>query len=496
MFTVKERQSFRCRSSGGSEWHRSLSVACLFILLAGAAGQDAATNQPPGQAGSTNAAPVQGGETPDQVPPSVPEVNAQNGLTNQAGVLPTQPVAPLAPLAPSGPGSGQPPSPIMGTSALACLSIPAAGAAFNPGLPLGGPFSIKPHVLYTFLYGNGIEAQPGVPSKTAINTIAPGFLFDIGQHWSIDYTPSLSFYSNPAFKNTVDESATLAGNWAAGNWTFGLSQQYVSSTDPLIETGAQTKEESYATALNATYEMGSKLSLQLAVNQNFRDAGALSDLHEWTTSDWLNYQANDMFGAAIGVILGYDELDPGSDMPFEQLQGRIHFHPGPKLTLTLSGGVEDRQFIDPSAPPLISPIFSGTLAYQLFQPTTLSVNASRTVTPSLFNNEVEVITSVNGSVAQQLTPKFSLNVGGGYTTEPLTSIVPGPLPQYFIGTPPQTTLAEIRTDTITSFKISLLYQIVPRCTLSVYYTYLDNSSGQGNFSYTSKQIGFSADYRY
>ena len=98
--------------------------------------------------------------------------------------------------------------------------------------------------------------------------------------------------------------------------------------------------------MSASYQMGSKMSLQLGLNQNFRDAEGLTDLKEWTTQDWLNYQAGNMFGMGTGLILGYDDMNPGSSMPFEQVQGRINFHPGPKLTLTLSGGVEDRQFID------------------------------------------------------------------------------------------------------------------------------------------------------
>ena len=161
----------------------------------------------------------------------------------------------------------------MGTSALSGAPSPVGPVTVGPGIPLWGPIDVHPHLLYTFLYGNGIEAQPGQQSQTAINRVAPGFLLDLGKHWSIDYTPSFNFYSNPLFKDTTDEFVTLRGDWIYEDWVLGLSQSYVSSTQPLIETGAQTEQESYATALNASYQMGSKLSLQLGLNQNFRDAG-------------------------------------------------------------------------------------------------------------------------------------------------------------------------------------------------------------------------------
>jgi hypothetical protein len=497
VFTSKRKQLFRCCSGGARELQRRVCVVSIFVLLARAAGQDvggnAGTNQPDAQILSTNPAPIQNIETPSPTPAVINQFEAQNALTNQFGVIPSQP--PL--LGPATVGSAQPASPIMGTSALSGAPSPFGPVTVGPGIPLWGPIDIHPHLLYTFLYGNGIEAQPGHQSKTVINTVAPGFLLDLGTHWSIDYTPSFSFYSNPAFKNTTDEFVTLRGDWTYEDWVLGLSQSYVQTTQPLIETGTQTEEEAYATMLNASYQMGSKLSLQLGLNQNFRDAGGkgLSDVKEWTTQDWLNYQAGNMFGMGIGLIFGYDNVDPGSAMPFEQIQGRINFHPGPKLTLTLSGGVEDRQFVDPSAPPLITPIFTGALLYSN-QLTTISLNASRAVTPSLYSDQIEVITACSGSIRQELSRKFSVEANAGYTTEPLTSIVPGPLPQYFIGAPPQGTLQEVRNESVTSYRISLSYAVVERATLSVFYTLSDSSSGQAGFAYWSHQIGLSLNYRY
>jgi hypothetical protein len=498
MSIPQRKRLSRYWAGGERELQRHMSVVSVFILLARAAGQDvggnATTNQPGTRIASTNAIPTQYTETPSPPPGAIEQLSAQSSLTNQFGALPAQPPF----IGPATVGSAQPLSPIMGTSALSGAPGPVGPVTLGPGIPLWGPIDIHPHLLYTFLDGNGIQATPGHQSKTVINTVAPGFLLNLGAHWSIDYTPTFSFYSSSAFKNTTDESVTLRGDWTYEDWVLGLSQNYVSSTQPLIETGRQTDTEAYATALNASYQMGSKFSLQLGLNQNFRDATGegLSDLEEWTTQDWLNYQAGTMFGMGIGLIAGYDNVDPGSAMPFEQIQGRINFHPGPKLTLTLGGGVEDRQFLDPGAPPLISPIFNGSLLYQIFQPTTLSLSASRSVTPSLLDNQIETITAVNGLIRQQLSKKFSVEANAGYTTEPQTSIVAGPLPQYFLGAPPRSTLQEVRNDTVTSFRISLLYDVVQRATFSVFYTLSDNSSGQANFAYWSHQVGLSLNYHY
>ena len=46
-----------------------------------------------------------------------------------------------------------------------------------------GPIQLRPHLLYRLSYGNGIQSRPGEQSKTFINEIDPGMLFDIGEHW-------------------------------------------------------------------------------------------------------------------------------------------------------------------------------------------------------------------------------------------------------------------------------------------------------------------------
>src|SRR6516164_6714645 len=98
--------------------------------------------------------------------------------------------------------------------------------------------------------------------------------------------------------------------------------------------------------------MSTKMSLELALNQNFQFVGQNSttnqftDSHLWSTMDWLNYQFWPKFGLAIGLGGGYDQLTVGSDMTFVQVQGRINWTVGEKLSLLVEGGMEDRQFLD------------------------------------------------------------------------------------------------------------------------------------------------------
>jgi len=385
----------------------------------------------------------------------------------------------------------------MGTSGLPGVAgtqsryVPA-----GPPLMGWGPFGVYPHLLNLLSYGNGIEAQPGKNSTTLIETVAPGVFLRMGSLWYIDYTPSLSFYSNPLFRDTTDQRAVLNGATTNGNWMLSLSQTYLDTTEPLVETGTQLEQTVYATALNAVWQMGAKTSLELGVNQNFRLTHDLVNLHEWSTADWFNYQFQPQFGAALGVTGGYDELSRGSSNPFEQGLGRVNFQPGAKLHLIVIGGVEVRQFVDPSAPSVVNPVFNASATYQIRDGTLLTILGNRLVTPSLFVNDLNVITTVSANLRQDIIGHLSVEVSGGYTDESYTSIVEGPLPKYYFGAPPRTDLALIRSDTRTYARLAVTTVFRTRLTGSIFAMLTDNSSSQANFTYSGHQVGLMLDYRY
>jgi hypothetical protein len=424
------------------------------------------------------------------------ETNYGNDLTNIYEV-PTN-YTPYQPVAPTTHGSGFFGAPYMGTSAVAgSPSSSGINVPTGPGLVEWGPLHVYPHLRYSVTYGNGIEAAPGTNSTTWINTVTPGVLLTIGTHWSLDYSPSLAFYSNPAFRDTTDQNAMLRGGTTYGDWTLNLSQAYVDTTQPLVETGTQVEQVAYATAINANLQMNDRASLQLAVSQNFRFAQGLNNLHEWTTADWYNYQLQPQLGTAIGVTGGYDEVSVGSDMPFEEILGRIIFRPGTKLHLIVMGGVEDRQFIQPSASALVTPVFNASAVYQLFPETTVTVAGNRTVTPSFYGNEVNTVTSVTADVHQKIVGNMFLDVSGGYTSEPYTSIEPGPLPPSFSNlTPPTSTLAVVRSDTITTAQVRLSTAFRTHFTGSIFYTLNEYGSSQSNYKYSGNQVGLELDYHY
>ena len=355
-----------------------------------------------------------------------------------------------------------------------------------------GPVSFRPSLSYSFLYGTGIQSSPGNQQASVVQTVSPNFLFVVGSHWTLNYSPSWTFYSSRQFRNSLNHAATLSWGTSYEDWTLGFSQSFTRSDSPTIETGAQTEQESYSTAINASYQFNDKMSLDMGLSQNFNyvgnggssatQLGNLANSKAWSTMEWLNYQFWPRFNAGIGAGGGYTIQDGSPDSINEQYQARVNWRATDKISFQLSGGLEDQQYLSGGASALLTPIFSGTIQYQPFKQTQLSLNASRSVSPSYFQNQDTETTSFSAGLSQRLLQKFNLGLSGGYAKTDYTAANTG-------------IAAGSSYDTY-SFSASLSHSLTKRGTISVNYSYSDNQSNAQGYSYTSNQIGFQIGYQF
>ncbi|MDD5141459.1 MAG: outer membrane beta-barrel protein [Verrucomicrobiales bacterium] len=344
-----------------------------------------------------------------------------------------------------------------------------------------GPVALHPHASYQFTYGTGIRSgtnQP--PSDMIVQTFAPGVLFVMGTHWTLDYTPTFTFYSDNSFDDTVGHSVTLTGGTIYEDWTLGLSQNFTYSSLPQAQTGTQTEQQTYSTALTASRPLSSKISVDFGVNQNLNFPTGFQSSKEWSTMDWLNYQFWPRLVIGVGAGAGYIATTPNT--LFEQLQGRANWRATDKVSFGINGGAEFSQFTDGGEAPLINPIFGGSIQYQPFEQTKLSLNASREVNTSYYQNQITEVTSLNGGVRQRLFQKFYLNVSGGYTWTTYVSAVSG-------------ASANSSSDYY-SINVQLSTSILKRGSVAVFYNYSQNTTDQPGLAYSSNQVGFNLGYSF
>ena len=342
--------------------------------------------------------------------------------------------------------------------------------------------TLRPHPFYQFLYGDGIQAGTNQLVNTTIQQISPGALLEMGSHWTLDYSPLWTIYSNNKLNNTFGQAVKLTGGTAFNDWTFGISQGYTDSTSPQAETAAQTRQETYNTIVNASDTLNQEMSLDLAIYQNFVSADQFSSYQEWSTLDWLNYQFWPRLDAAIGVGGGYDNEDASPDMTFEQLQGRVNWRAADKISFQLHGGVEDRQFLSGGAANLVNPVFGASIQYQPFEHTKISLAGERVVSASYLQNEqVTENTSISAGLNQRLLGKLFLDLSGGYqTVKYITS----------------NSSVSDRTDKYDYLNAQLSCAFLKRGTIAVFYQINRDDSSQAGYSFTSHQVGCSIGFRY
>lgn len=365
-------------------------------------------------------------------------------------------------------------------------------ASIAPGdfsLMQWGPVGVRPHLDYQFSYGTGIQSAPGSQQASAIQTFSPGVLFTLGKYWMLDYTPTFTYYSSSALQDNVGHNVSLTGRTFYDDWVFGLLQSYTELSAPLIQTGAQTDQETFATALTASYRFNSSMSLDLAVNQNFSffsqaiaTTQQLQSTREWSTLDYFNYKLFSRVTVGLGAGVTYDNVSGGPNYLTETALVRMSYVATSKSTFSVHAGVQDQQYFGGGQPSLFSPVYGAAIAYKLATYTTLTLDSERTVSPAAFQSQVTTTTTVSLGLSQRFFKRFNFTMTGSYNESSYG-----------------TTVANVpvnRTDDYYSLNTRVTWAFWKRATASVFYQYSTDVSSQAQFAFSSDQAGFELGYRF
>ena len=365
----------------------------------------------------------------------------------------------------------------------------------SAGLFQYGPVTLHPHVSNSLIYGNGIQSSIGNQQDTLVDTLSPGVTADLGRHWTVDYTPTLNFYSSRQFHNSVDQSASLMGATHYEDWSFSLSQNANISSDPLTETGAQTDQQSYSTALSAVYAFADKWSANASVDQGISLVSGFQDSYNWSTLEGVSYEFSPRLNAGISVGGGYTKVsgdasegDPNPDSVNEEIQFNAAWRATDKISLQGSVGVNDQQFLKAGYNDSLSPIFSAAIQYQPFKFTQISLSAGRSDGSSDYFIEAQTTesTTISLSLNQRILKKYNLSLGVGYSQIQYTTTLS--ILSYSFG--------NARTDDDYSFNASFGRSFLTHGTWAITYQYSDNESSVAGYSQRSNQIGLQVGFSY
>ena len=432
---------------------------------------------PPGFQGAPNV-PAMGNISPTVGQPNAQASGQANGTANA-------------------PATGQATTPAEGESSETGTAT-AAPAAPMETLMEWGALHLRARASYQFVYDTGIHSQPGKSSDTFTHTVSPGMTIFFGPHVSLDYSPSFRFFSQSDFHNTVDQAVSLSAGVGVGDWTLGLSQSFTLTDEPSVETSGQTEEKNYSASLNALYQFNDKISFDTSASVGLQFLNgtnapvdtnspvpftpALTDSQNYSASEWMDYKFDEKISGGVGVTLSYSEQNSGFSSVSEEYRGRVSWRPGKKLTVAISGGLQDQQFLDTGAQDLLTPVFSTTITYRLFEQTTLSLSADRDVNTSLFQNQVTESTRLGLGLQQRLFGKLQMSLGFGYSTADYKDTTGK--------------LITSRSDDNTSYSVGFNYPLWKRSSISAFYQYTQNSSSASAFGYSSSQVGAVLSWAY
>ncbi len=344
-----------------------------------------------------------------------------------------------------------------------------------------GPVSLHPHLRYRYLNSSGLPAG-GLRVASTIQTVSVGVLADIGKNWSLDYTPTWTYYSARELRDRLNQTADLNGAGVLGDWGLHFTENYSKSTLILTETGRQTGRETRLTSLGAGRSLGSDFSLDLGASLAERYANGTPGTRDWSTTNWLVKKVTPQLDLSVGPAFGYVDISGQPSMDYQRYLGRARWQPTSKLSLSIAGGVERRRVRSADGRTLRNPRLDATLAWQPFETTSFTFNAARVTTVAYFRDQVNERASWEVSWNQRLLGHFYLGTSYSRRKTSYESAL--------------TTLTVDREDRINTTSVQLSVLLLKRFTVAAIYNRKNNSSSSGGFAYSSRQYGLEVGARF
>lgn len=341
---------------------------------------------------------------------------------------------------------------------------------------------------YDLVYGTGLLRIPGSQEKTTVQTVKPGLLLEFGSRSNADYTLSRTIYRSSRLSDTTDHNFSAKTGVAHDAMKVGLSGAYGTTTTILVETGGQTRDETYSTAGNIVYNLGSHSDIEADFSHTFRSATPVADTPTWRGSDWtlwassvwLKYFVSKRLSFAAGLIGGYDEIKDAPDMSHVEPQLQVAWRPTKKLSLSMEGGVEFRRSRAVDSQTQKNGRYRGLLSYSPVPTTTLSVGASRSIDPSYFGGQTTLSSGWNMGLQQRLFSKLSFSANASHRKSNFLSRAS----------------ASTRNDRYDSYNLALSTRVLGRGSIGLFYQRTKNRSDSLIYMFTSEQVGGNLSYNF
>ena len=392
-------------------------------------------------------------------------------------VLPTPMIEPLVPAA----LRAEDPSSRNSALRAGYASHPGATPPPAPTTPFTyGRLALYPRVSASFSYSEGILSEVGRPTNSYISSVSAGFRFDAGRNWALDYGTGWTLYSSRRFKNSPNHNFTFSGALPLRAWEGSFSQGYSYARAPRIETGRQTERQAVTTSGTLARALGTKLTLQTGLSQSLSFISASPDSYSWSSSNALQYRLGET--ASVGGTLGvsYVDVNPGVNMAAVTPGGSFAWAVSPRLSMSLSAGTDYRWIFSRGVKSPSTPVFQVGGSYQLFDATSFSASASRSISPSSFRNQLTDGLSLQMGFSQRLLGIIQVSGSYGEQLSGYNATRRG--------------VEAGRKDRSYSYSLNAGTTVLRRLSVSVGFSATDNSSNRKGYGFNSRTYSVQGGY--
>ena len=343
------------------------------------------------------------------------------------------------------------------------------------------------------VYDDNINISSFQRISDTYTVIEPGIHLGFGDsaggfnYLTFDYIASVYFFAEQTERDTVEHLIRLAAQHDFGHLVLGLNQEVrildgtnlntLSNTTGVqanTDVGGPSRENTYTTTVNATYDLTGKLFLSAQISYAMYDYETLISSRQASANLFINYVYSSKLVIGLGATGGVNSSDgPASDETFEQMNVRANYIVSGKISLSLSTGLEFRQFGGGNS---ISPVYEIAGTYRPFENTAITIAGSRrTVSSASLAGQDYSDTNISLTFSQRLFSRLNLSLGVGYQNLDYLSATNG--------------ASTARNDDYFYIEPSIDLDITRYWSIGCYYLYRQDSSTLALFSFYDNQFG-------
>jgi hypothetical protein len=344
------------------------------------------------------------------------------------------------------------------------------------------------------VYDDNINISSTNRISDFFTVIEPGIHLGFGDsaggfnYLTFDYIASAYFFAEQTERNTVEHLIHLAAQHDFGHLVLGLSQDVqilggtsissLSNTTGVqanTDVGAPSRVNIYTTTLNGTYDLTGKLFLSGQASYAISDYETLISSQLASGNIYINYVYSPKLVIGLGATGGVNSSDGStSNETSEQINARANYLVSGKISLSISGGLEFRQF--GGSGDSVSPVYEIAGTYRPFENMIITIaGRRRTQSSASLAGQDYSETSINLTLSQRLFSRVNVGLGFGYTNSEYLNASTGQ--------------SAARNDNYFYIEPAIDLDVTRYWSIGVYYLYRQDSSTLALFSFYDNQFG-------